>query len=138
MKRYLGGKSGLVARIVANVARSAASRAAVVLIPYISRTTGGSVANASREPSGDQRGSPHSPRAVNSCLAGADPSSGATQIWPPLMKVTTSLRGETTGSSPSLIGLGSPPSKGTLKIWTLGGTGFEPTFTGSASSQFEP
>src|SRR5881397_1609679 len=55
--------------------------------------------NASREPSGDQRGSPLSPRTENSCLAGADPSIGAVQIWPPLTNATRSLRGETTGSS---------------------------------------
>src|SRR5882762_6883608 len=94
--------------------------------------------NASRDPSGDQRGSEFSPRAVNSALAGADPSIGAVQIWPPLPKATTSPRDETTGASPSAIGFGSPPSKRTLKICTFGEAGFEPTFTGSPSSQFEP
>src|SRR5439155_16006676 len=94
--------------------------------------------NASREPSGDQRESPFSPRTVISALAGADPSRGAVQIWPPLLNATTSPRGETTGSSPSPIAFGSPPSNGTLKICTLGGAGFELTLTGSASSQFEP
>jgi len=94
--------------------------------------------NASREPSGDQRTSPTSPRIVNRILAGADPSVGTVQTWPPLANATASPFGEITGSSASASTLGSPPSKGTLKICTFGETGLAVTFTGNPSSQFEP
>jgi len=94
--------------------------------------------NASRAPSGDHRGSPFVPRAVKSALAGAEPSIGTVQICPPLVNATRSLRGESTGSSPSPNTTGSPPANGTASTCTLGGMGLCVTFTGTWSSQLEP
>lgn len=71
---------------------------------------------ATREPSGDHCGSPMFPLAKNMRVAGATPSIPTTLTWPEDRNATTSLFGETTGSSPSASSLGVPPAKGTDQI----------------------
>ena len=75
---------------------------------------------------------------MNSFFAGADPSSGADQIWRSFSNATTSPRGDTAGRSPSPSSFGSPPSNGTDQTLTVVGALTAAGFTGRPSSQFEP
>src|ERR1043166_2983458 len=93
--------------------------------------------NASRDPSGDHWASSMAPLAAIIFLAGAEPSTGTAEIWPPLPKATTSLFGEMTGSSPSASSLGVPPANGTDQICTLGATGRDAGL-GGGPSQLAP
>jgi len=94
--------------------------------------------NARRVPSGDQRGDEFTPRAVNSCEGSVLPSIGTPHTCPLRVKATRRLSGEMAGSSPSPSRTGRPPVKGILHICTLGGSGSNVGFTGSASSQLDP
>ena len=94
---------------------------------------------ASREPSGDQRTAPFSPRTVMSALAVAEPSTGTIQIWWSFVsKATRPSFGESAGRSPSPMARGSPPSKGTDQTCTFAGVGTEVALTVTASSQLPP
>jgi hypothetical protein len=74
---------------------------------------------------------------VKSRFAGAAPSVGAVQMAWSRTNATTSLRGDSSGSSPSLMRTGVPPAKGIVHSSTFGATGDESGF-GDGPSQLEP
>src|SRR5690606_41281594 len=86
--------------------------------------------NAMRLPSGANSMLPFTPRAKNSCFAGAEPSIGTVQIWRFRSKRTASPDGAITGPSPPSVSTrGAPPSNGTDHNSIFGGTGIDAAFT---------
>jgi hypothetical protein len=65
-------------------------------------------------------------------------STGVDQIPRSFTNTTLSLFGEITGPSPSANSFGSPPSKGTLQIWTFIWVVSSPGLTPTELSKFEP